>query len=134
MDGILERDHCHQSILKIQKPFNTPDTISFYEVTEDKVWKETFRLDGAKATPVGDIPVGLLKPTIDIRTSIITKIINLSFKSSFLPDNLKAAEVSLIFLKNYDLTKKTIGLSVFVSHVKSLSTNHIYLNWKFHGR
>ena len=37
VDGMLERFHSHQSILKIQEAFNTPDKFSFHEVSEDKV-------------------------------------------------------------------------------------------------
>ena len=32
--SILERFHYHQSILKIQEAFNTPDNFSFHEVKE----------------------------------------------------------------------------------------------------
>ena len=70
---ILERFHCHQSILKIQEAFNTPDNFSFHAVSEDKVRREILRLDGTKSTPVGDIPAGVLKSTIDIHASILTK-------------------------------------------------------------
>ena len=37
VDGILERSHSHQSILKIQEAFNTPDKFSLHEVTENRV-------------------------------------------------------------------------------------------------
>ena len=36
-NGILERFHCYQSILKIQEAFNTPYKFFFREVREDKV-------------------------------------------------------------------------------------------------
>ena len=67
--SILEIFHCHQSILKIQKAFNTPDNFSFHAVSEDEVQREILRSDGTKSTPVGDIPDGMLKSTIDIRAS-----------------------------------------------------------------
>ena len=106
VDKILKRFHCYQSILKIQEALNTPDKLSFHEVSEDEVRKEILRLDGTKSTPVGDIPAGMLKSTIDIHASILTKIINLSLRNGCFPDDLKAAEVSPIFKKNDDLDKE----------------------------
>ena len=49
--------------------FNTPDNFSFHAASEDEVRREILRLDGT---------TGMLKSTIDIRASILTKIINLS--------------------------------------------------------
>ena len=92
VSSILERFHCHQSILKI-------NNFSFHVVIEDEVRREILRLDGTKSTPVGDIPVGMLKSTNDIHASILTKIINLSLRNGYFPDDLKAAEVSPIFKK-----------------------------------
>ena len=96
VSSILARFHCHQSILKIQKAFNTPDNFSFHAVSEDEVRREILRLDGAKSTSAGDIPAGMLKSTIDIHASILIKSINLSLRNDSFPDYLKAAEVSPI--------------------------------------
>ena len=85
--------------LETQEAFNTSDNFSFHEVREDEFWWEILRLDGTKSTPVGYIPDGLLKSTIDIYTSIITKIINLSLRNGCFSDDLKVADVSPIFKK-----------------------------------
>ena len=53
-----------------------------------------------------DIPVDMLKFTLDIHLSLITKIINLLFENECLPDDLRLAEVSPIFKKNDDLDKE----------------------------
>ena len=45
----------------------------------------------------------MLKVTLDIHLSLITKIINLSFENGLFPGNLKLEEVSPIFKKNDDL-------------------------------
>ena len=55
---------------------------------------------------MGDIPADMLKVTLDIHLSLITKIINLSFENGCFPDDLKLAEVSPIFKKNDDLDKE----------------------------
>ena len=62
--------------------------------------------DSTKGTPVGDIAVDMLKVTLDIHLSLITKFINLSFENGSFPDDLKFAEVSSIFKKNDDLDKE----------------------------
>ena len=55
---------------------------------------------------MGDIPADMFKVTLDIRLSLITKIINLSFENRCFPDDLKFAEVNPIFKKNDDLDKE----------------------------
>ena len=89
----------HQSILKIKKDFNVSDLFSFHETSEDETRKEISKLDGSKATPVGDIPAEMLKSTIDVHVSLLTKIINSSIRNGCFPDELKAAEVTPIFKK-----------------------------------
>ena len=124
--SILERFHCHQSILKIQKDFNTPDNFSFHAVSEDEVRREILRLDGTRSTPVGDIPDGVLASTIDIHASILTKLVNLSLRNGCFPDDLKAAEVSPIFNKIYDLEKENYRPVSILSHMAKLSERIMY--------
>ena len=54
------------------------DLFSFHEITEDEIQKEISKLDGSKATPVGDIPAEMLKSTIDVDVFLLPKIINSS--------------------------------------------------------
>ena len=78
------------------------------------------KLDGSKATPVGDIPVETLKYTIDVHASFLTKIIKASIRNGCFPDGLKAAEGTPIFKKNDDLDKKyCIPISV-LPHVSKI--------------
>ena len=87
----------HQSILEIKKAFNVIDL--------DEIRKEISKLDGSKATPVGDIPAEMLKSTIDVHVFLLTKIINSSIRNECFPYELKAAEVTPIFKTNDDLDK-----------------------------
>ena len=103
-------------------------TISFYEVTEDDVWEESFRLDGTNASPVGDVLVGMFKPTIDIHNFILTKIINLSLRNSFFLDDLKAAEVSLIFFKKWRLDKENYRTVSVLSHISRVFQRNIHIS------
>ena len=63
-------------------------------------------LDSFKATPVGDIPVNMLKSTVDMHLHFIIKIINLSFEKNHFTDDLKLAEVSPVFKKDDDLDEE----------------------------
>ena len=79
----------HQTILKIKKAFNVTDLFYFHAITEDEIQKEISKLDGSKATPVGDIPKEMLKSTIDAHVPLLTKIINSSIQNGCFPDKLK---------------------------------------------
>ena len=56
-------------------------------------------ISSSKAILVGVIPADMLKDLLDKHHSLITKIINLSFDNGCIPDDLRLAEVSLIFKK-----------------------------------
>ena len=127
ISSILKRFRCHQSILKIQEAFNTPDNFSFYAVSEDEVRREILRLDGTKSTTVGNIPVGILKSTIDIHASILTKIINLSLKNGCFPDDLKAVDVSpIFFFENDDLEKENYRPVSVLPHISKVFERIMY--------
>ena len=69
--------------IKIRKTYESNKKFSFQQVTEEHVRQVILRIDGYKATPVGDIPAEMLKVTLDIHLSLIMKIINLSFEDVF---------------------------------------------------
>ena len=80
----------------------------------------TLSIDGSKAAPVGGIPASMLKVTLDIHISLITKLIDLSFENGCFPEDLKLEEVSPIFKKNDDLDKENyrpVGVLFNVSKV-----------------
>ena len=106
LNDILEKFIFHPSIDKITKTYESDKKFSFQQVTEEHVRQVILSIDGSKATLVGDIPADMLKVTLDIHLSLITKIINLSFENGCFPDDLKLAEVSPIFKKNDDLDKE----------------------------
>ena len=106
LNDILEKFIFHPSIDKITKTYESDKKFSFQQVTEEHVRQVILSIDGSKATPVGDVPADMLKVTLDIHLSLITKIINLSFENGCFPDDLKLAEVSPIFKKNDDLDKE----------------------------
>ena len=64
------------------------------------------KLDCSKATPYGDIPIKMLKETIDIYLVYLTGIINYSFENKSFPNLLKFGEVCPIFKKKDELDKE----------------------------
>ena len=125
--NIKKKIQNHQSILKIKKAFNVIDWFSFHEITEHEIWKEIPKLDGSKATPVGNIPVEMLKSTIDVHVSLLTKIINSSIRNGCFPDELKAAEVTPIFKKNDNLDKENYRPVSVLPHVSKVFERIIYI-------
>ena len=100
---------------------------SFQSVPEDLLHEIILSLNGSKATPVGDIPVDILKYTVDIHLPFITKIINVSFENGHFPDELKLAELSPIFKKNNDLDKENYRSASILSHVSKVFERIMYM-------
>ena len=120
--SIKKKFEDHQSILKIKKDFDVTGLFSFHEITEDDFRKEISKLDVSKATPVGDIRrySEMLKSTTHVHVSLLTKIINSSFRNGCFPDELKAAEVTPIFKKNGNLDKENYRPVSVLLHVPKL--------------
>ena len=114
--------------------FNINEKISFAEVTEDKARKRILHLDCSNATPVGDIFIDILKLTVNVHFSNITKIINLSLRNYYSPNDLKSAEVSRIFERDDDLERELQTCQYSISRVKGLWENDLYSYQKLHGK
>ena len=126
LDDILEKFIFHPSIDKIRKTYESHKKFSFQQVTEEHVRQVILSIDGSKATPVGDIPADMLKVTLYIHLSLITKIINLSFENGCFPDDLKLAEVSPISKKNDDLDKENYRPASVLFNVSNVFEKIIY--------
>ena len=103
----------------------TNEKVSFQFVTEDQVREVIMNLDSSKAAPIGDISVDILKSTIDIHLSFITSSINLWIEKGCFPEELKLAEVSLIFKKK-DLDKENYGPVSVLPHVSKIFERIMY--------
>ena len=120
----------HQSISKIKKAFNMTDLFLFHEIIKDEIWKEISKPDGSKATPVGDIPAEMLKSTIDVHVSLLTKIINSSIRNGCFAEELKAAEVTTIFKKKYELGKESYRPVSVLRYVSNIIERVMYMQIK----
>ena len=106
LENILENSSSHPSIEKIEQNFDSQELFSFQQVNETEVKDIVLKLNSSKVISNGDIPVNILKETIEINIICLTRIINLSFQSKSFPDWLKSVEVTPIYKKNDDLDKE----------------------------
>ena len=113
----LDAFNSHPSI---RRTIKTNEKFSFQPVLGDLVREIILSLGAPKTTPAGDIPADILKSTVDIHLPLITKIINVCFENGRFPDELKLAEVSLIFKKNDDLDKENYRPVSILSHLSKV--------------
>ena len=106
LENILESFTSHPSLEKIEEYYDLQKIFSFQQVNENEVKKIITGLNCSKATPCDDIPINILKSTIDIHVPCVTRIINSCFQNKSFPSLLKYAEVCPIFKKNDDLNKE----------------------------
>ena len=77
--------------------FHSYSTLNFSKATKSEVRKEILNLSSKKATKNGDIPVQILKKSVDIYIKEITFIINDCNESGIFLDDLKLADVPTLF-------------------------------------
>ena len=82
------------------EPFHFP------RISSNELKKEILNLNNKKATKQGDIPVNLLKGSIDTYLPVVTEITNSSFEQNEFPNELKLADIIPIFKKKDPLNKE----------------------------
>ena len=101
--NILDTFKNHKSVQRIKLAnLHTYSTLNFSKVTESEVRKEILNLPTKKVTKNSDIPAKILMKSVDIYIKEITFIINDCIENGIFPDDLKVADVSLIFKKIID--------------------------------
>ena len=124
---MLDVFNSHPSIEIIRRTIKTNEKFSFQPIPEDLVRETILSLVASKATPVRDIPADILKSTVDIHLTFMTKIINVSFENGRFLDKLKLAEVRPIFKKNVDLDKENQRPVSILSHVSKVLERIMYM-------
>ena len=87
------------SIIKIMPQSNSEFEPFHFQHISNKLKKKILNLNNKKATREGDIPVNLLKGSIDTYLPVLTEIINSSFEQNEFPNELELADIIPIFKK-----------------------------------
>ena len=77
-------------------------------------------MDGKKANLTSDIPAGILEGCVDSYIPILTKILNTSLERGCFPNQLKLAEVTPVFKKEYELSKENYRHVSVLSHASKI--------------
>ena len=80
-------------------------------------------LSSKKATRKGNIPTKSLKDSWSVYAKELTTIINNCLKDSLYPNELKLADVSLVFKKDDDLNKESYRPVSMLSHMSKAFVN-----------
>ena len=86
---------------------------------EDAVANAIKNLPAGKASVSNDIPVFIIKETIDVYSQKITQIMNDCLKNNFFPDILKNAEITPCFKKGDKGEKENFGGRIGIENQSS---------------
>ena len=93
----------HPSIKTIRENCSVENTLFFKEINDDFVEKQINKISVNKATGFDGISMKILKMSKPVIVKPITKLINMSIKTSEFPDTLKEAQVIPLHKKNSQL-------------------------------
>ena len=97
---------CHPSVVKIRSSFGNDNLLPFElsYVNSEQVRKYVLSLDSNKSIS-GNIPINVLKLSVDYYLGYLTNCINFCIANSIFPDELKLADVTPIFKEGDDTDK-----------------------------
>ena len=98
----------------------------FERISSNELKKEILNLNNKKATREGDIPVNLLKGSIDTYLPVLTEIINSSFEQNEFPNKLKLADIIPIFKKKNPRNIENYRPVSVLSHISKVFEKLIY--------
>ena len=100
----------------------------FQRISSNELKKEILNRNNKKATREGDIPVNLLKGSIDTYLLAFTEIINCSFEQNEFPNELKLADIIPIFKKKDPLNKENYRPVSILSHMSKVFDIDFYIS------
>ena len=122
--------------------FVIPAKLSFVLVDKDDIAKEIKNLDTKKAALQDDIPVKMLKLNNDIFSQYLSHIFNESIEATNFSNELKYADIILVYKKIIDTKKRIIDLLVLyllypkysnvvfmIKSIKTLAIHCLGIRW-----
>ena len=107
ISGIIERykDHPSKNLIKSKNSY-LANTFSFTPVSIEEVKRAIKSLDAKKAAQEKDIHTNILKQNSDFFAFHLQKDINASISTSKFPNDLREADVILVYKKESKLSKE----------------------------
>ena len=120
IDKAIVKYKFHPSILLIQKHLKNHDVFSFKTVEIGHIEKEINNINPKNATTSNSIPPKILKKSSKVSASVLHKLFKDSIEKSDFPQNLKPADITPVYKKNFPLDKtnyRPVGLLPVISKV-----------------
>ena len=115
-------------LLKLSQSNLEFEPFHFQRISSNELKNEILNLNNKKATREGDIPVNLLKESIDTYLPVLTEIINSSFEQNEFPNELKLADIIPIFKKKDPLNKENYRPVSILSHMSKVFDIDLYIS------
>ena len=106
IQNVLNKYRDHTSIRKIKENITHDTIFCFKHVNEETVYKSLKELELKKASGYDEISPKIVKYSIDYPVPFLTCVINRCIDDCIFPNDLKLAEISLIYKKNDKLDKE----------------------------
>ena len=97
LSDLVDSFNSCESVTRIKETHKTGEIFSFSDFSEEEVIYTIKNLPNNKASVLGDIPVKVLKQTIDKFASTITRSLNNCLENEKFPDVLKLADIPPVF-------------------------------------
>ena len=108
----------HPSIIKIKSMIKCDKKFEFQHILPETLKSKVNTLDASKSTG-GNIPINMIKETIDLIIAPLTDCLNSSINDGIFPQNMKLADITPIFKKYEKLHKKNYrGISLLSAFSK----------------
>ena len=108
----------HPSIIKIKSLFKSDEKFEFPHILPETLKTKISALYTSKST-TGDIPIQVIKETIDLILAPLTDCLNASINDGIFPHKMKLADLTPIFKKDEKLLKKNYrGISLLSAFSK----------------
>ena len=116
----IENFSQHTSVLKIKQARNSSDCFFFKLVTIKDICKEILALDAPKSTQSDDMPIKFIRIIPTFFSIFFQANLNNPIETSTFPEQLKYADVKLVFRQDSRTDKKNYRVISILSNVSKI--------------
>ena len=102
----VKRFQSHPNVLRIKSSVKSTINFSFRKITVEEMLEQLQNLDPKKGSPQEAIPAKILKSNADLFCFPLTDLFDKLVEESSFPDDMKNADVSSLFKKDDNMSKK----------------------------